>query len=66
MPTTPSDALAKFERETFDMVVTDYRMEGMNGVELARQLRQKAPELPIIVVSGLPLRRGLRGGQCVA
>ena len=45
-------ALAKFEHEAFDMVVTDYRMEGMNGVELARRLRKQAPGLPIIIVSG--------------
>jgi CheY-like chemotaxis protein len=48
----PNDALAKFDRETFDLVVTDYRMEGMNGVELARKIRQKAPEIPVVVVTG--------------
>jgi CheY-like chemotaxis protein len=47
-----SDALAKFEQDKFDLVVTDYRMEGMDGVELARRLRQQVPELPIIIVSG--------------
>lgn len=47
-----SDALAKFERDKFDMLVTDYRMEGMNGLELARQIRQKSPEVPVIIVSG--------------
>lgn len=45
-------ALARFGQQTFDMVVTDYRMEGMDGVELARRLRAQAPGLPIIVVSG--------------
>ena len=47
-----TEALAKFEREPFDMVVTDYHMEGMNGLELARRLREQAPGLPIIIVSG--------------
>jgi CheY-like chemotaxis protein len=46
------DALAKFEPGKYDMLVTDYRMEGMNGLELARLIRQKAPELPVIVVTG--------------
>jgi CheY-like chemotaxis protein len=45
-------ALARFEPEKFDLVVTDYRMEGMDGVELAKRLRAQAPGLPIIVVSG--------------
>jgi CheY-like chemotaxis protein len=47
-----NDALAKFEREKFDMLVTDYRMEGMTGLELAKLIRQKAPEVPVIVVTG--------------
>ncbi len=46
------EALARFEDETFDLLVTDYRMEGMNGVELAGLIRQKVPGIPIIVVSG--------------
>jgi CheY-like chemotaxis protein len=34
------------------MVVTDYRMEGMNGLELARLLHQKVPSVPVIIVTG--------------
>ncbi len=49
-----SDALAKFDREKFDMLITDYRMEGMNGLELARLIRQRAPEIPVIIVTGYP------------
>ena len=47
-----AEALAKFEQGAFDIVVTDYRMEGMSGVDLARRLRQLAPELPIVIVTG--------------
>jgi len=47
-----SDALVKFDREKFDMLVTDYRMEEMNGLELARLVRRKAPDIPVIIVSG--------------
>ena len=46
------EALVRFEGETFDLLVTDYRMEGMNGLELAGLTRQKVPGIPIIVVSG--------------
>ena len=48
------DALAKFESEKFDMLVTDYRMEDMNGLELAKLVRQQAPELPVVIVTGYP------------
>lgn len=47
-----ADALAKFEKHRFDMLVTDFRMEGMNGLELARELRSRHPELPVIIVTG--------------
>ena len=46
------DALEKFKREKFDILVTDFRMEGMNGVELARQIHNSRPELPVIIVTG--------------
>jgi len=31
-----NDALAMFACEKFDLLVTDYRTEGMNGLELAK------------------------------
>ena len=46
------EALAKFEQGAYDIVVTDYRMEGMSGTDLARRLRQMVPELPIVIVTG--------------
>ncbi|MEZ4365110.1 MAG: response regulator [Kofleriaceae bacterium] len=35
-----------------DMVITDWRMQGMNGLELIGALRELAPTLPIIFTSG--------------
>jgi two-component system response regulator GlrR len=46
------DALDKFKREKFDILVTDFRMDGMNGLDLARQLHVTNPELPVIMVTG--------------
>jgi DNA-binding NtrC family response regulator len=46
------DALQKFEREDFDILVTDFRMEGMNGVELAKKVHERHPEVPVIIVTG--------------
>ena len=46
------EALAKFEQGAFDIVVSDYRMEGMSGVDLARRLRKLVPGLPIVIVTG--------------
>jgi DNA-binding NtrC family response regulator len=46
------DALRKFEQDNFDILVTDFRMEGMNGVELARKIHEKHPDVPVIVITG--------------
>ncbi len=47
-----ADALRKFDEDDFDILVTDFRMEGMNGVELARKVHEKHPEVPVIIVTG--------------
>jgi len=47
-----ADALDKFGKEKFDILVTDFRMEGMNGLELAKQVHQKDPSVPVIIVTG--------------
>ncbi len=46
------DAIDKFDKEKFDILVTDFRMEGMNGLELAKQIHQKDPQVPVIIVTG--------------
>ena len=46
------DALEKFDQDDFDILVTDFRMEGMNGLELARQVHEKSPQTPVIIVTG--------------
>lgn len=45
-------ALQKASQRDFDAVVLDYRMPGMNGLELGRTLRQRFPALPLIFLSG--------------
>ncbi len=46
------DALRKFDEEDFDILVTDFRMDGMNGIELAQRVHQKDPNIPVIIVTG--------------
>lgn len=47
-----ADALEKFEHDKFDLIVTDFRMEDMNGLELARKIHDKHPNVPVIIVTG--------------
>lgn len=45
--------LVQAEPDKYDLVITDQTMPRMTGIELAKQLRQVAPELPVILCSGL-------------
>jgi two-component system cell cycle sensor histidine kinase/response regulator CckA len=36
----------------FDLLITDYNMPGMNGVELASRLTLRQPHLPVLLISG--------------
>lgn len=51
-------ALELFSRAGFDGAIIDLMMPGMNGLETVCALREKSPELPIVVVSG-SLTRGV-------
>jgi len=46
------EALDLFAAESFDVVITDYRMPGMNGLELIAALRKIKPGVPLILLSG--------------
>jgi CheY-like chemotaxis protein len=39
--------------DTIDLVITDHIMPGMNGAEFVTLLREFAPDLPVLVISGL-------------
>jgi CheY-like chemotaxis protein len=46
------DALDQFAAHKFDLVVTDYKMPRMDGLELISRLRKLATGLPIVLISG--------------
>lgn len=49
----PEDALTEFNNESYDLLVTDYRMPKMTGVELIQEIRTTHPALPIVLVSSV-------------
>ena len=54
-----TDALELFSQHKFDIVVTDYKMSRMDGLELIRRLRKVTPHVPIVLVSGFVDALGL-------
>ncbi|MDP7298500.1 MAG: sigma-54 dependent transcriptional regulator [Myxococcota bacterium] len=47
-----AEALATVSDQSVDLVLSDVKMPGIDGLELVRQLREVAPDLPCIVVTG--------------
>lgn len=52
------EALRTFRVRGADLVITDFRMPGMNGAELIAQLRGVVPGLPALVISANPVDMG--------
>src|ERR1051325_3351670 len=46
------EGLNLFKSSAFDVVITDYRMPSMNGVELIRLIRAHEPCARVILLSG--------------
>jgi DNA-binding NtrC family response regulator len=46
-----SEALAAFDAGGADVVVTDWKMPGMDGIELLRELKTRRADLPVIVMT---------------
>jgi CheY-like chemotaxis protein len=53
------EGLKLFEAERFDVVVTDYRMPGMGGIELIQRIRNLDPQARVILLSGFVEPLGL-------
>ena len=45
------EALEKIQRSTYALVVTDYKMPGMSGLDLAQEVRQIAPATPVVLMT---------------
>jgi CheY-like chemotaxis protein len=50
--TTAEQAIPKMAESRVDLVMTDVRLPGMSGLELARHLVKHYPAVPVVIASG--------------
>lgn len=50
---TAEKAFARLEADVYDVVLTDISMPGLSGLELLGRVRQKYPDTPVIIISGI-------------
>ena len=55
-----SDALQNVEKQNFDLVITDFKMSPMNGLELIGKLRELSFLNPIILLTGFAESLGMK------
>jgi len=55
----PQDALELCGKQRFDVVVTDYKMPKMNGLEFIGRLKKQHPGVSVILISGFADTLGL-------
>jgi CheY-like chemotaxis protein len=49
--TSPHEALALYDRGTFDVVFTDFAMPSMKGDELAAAIKSRNPKQPVVMIT---------------
>ena len=57
--TSAEEALDVLQQERFTIILSDYRLEGMDGVQFVEHLRQTGDRTPVIMLSGAPDKPGV-------
>lgn len=58
------EALKILNDRAFSLIVSDYRLEGMSGVDFLEELRGRGDQTPVLLVSGAPDKAGvIRAGR---
>ncbi len=51
------EALLAIARRKIDLLVTDYRLPGMSGIELMHKMRVRQPDVRVIIITGMTDRK---------
>ena len=47
-----SEAVARIREKTFEIVITDLKMEGIDGMQFLTEVKQRSPKTEVIVITG--------------
>ncbi|MDH3280446.1 MAG: response regulator [Gammaproteobacteria bacterium] len=63
-----NDALRAIEERAFDVVLVDLRMPGLDGMELLKAIKDKWPDIEVVIITGYPTietaKEAVRLGAC--
>jgi CheY-like chemotaxis protein len=51
-PPDGQEALSKLGHEEYDVVFTDIKMPGMDGLEVASRIKERRPWIPVVIITG--------------
>ncbi len=51
------EGLLEFRLHPFDLIITDIWLPGISGIELIQQVRKASQDIPIIVISGMDIKK---------
>lgn len=55
-----AEALELIDKNNFDLIITDYRMAPIDGLELISKIRERGLTVPVILLSGFAESIGLK------
>ena len=58
-----TEAIRILRNESFDLAVLDFKMEGMDGIEVLKIFKVMAPEMPVILLTGHGSETAAREGM---
>ncbi len=56
-------AMQLLAKSPFDLVITDIHMPGISGLDLLKHVKQKLPQLPVILISGFGVESSTRAAR---
>ena len=48
------EGVRKFQNDSFDLVITDLKLKGMDGLQVSKKIKKINPDIPVILVTGYP------------